>query len=213
MGPRVGVPPPAIFRAGHHAWQAGDFPPYYLDRRFFGQVARSLRDKASASEAFALLLRLLSGHFDRVDSGAGYKKLHTFGVPKGTPFCYFSREFRVVVSTVTGTERVLAPGTDIVWEVVRMAVNKQYPSFPGVMATVPGPLGTLNGMWLAFQARANNKAPAINGELFFPCLLRRRACGHPPRRAPDLPVMGVARAGRLLSRLHSRRDSARIQLQ
>ena len=114
-----------------------------------------MRDGASGPEAFAFLLRLLSGHFDRVDSGAGYNKLHTFGVPNGSPFSDFSREFRVVVLAATGTERGLAPGTDIVLDVVRMTVNEQYPSlmptlYPGVRATDPRPFGTLDAMSLAF---------------------------------------------------------------
>ena len=139
---------------------------------FFGQVARALHEGASGLEAFDLFLRFLSGHFDRVDFGTGYKELHTFGVPNGTRFRDFGREFRVVVSAATGTERTLAPGTDNVLEVVRMAVNEQYPSlmptlYPGVMATEPRPFGTLDAMWLAFQALANNKTPAINGETFF----------------------------------------------
>ena len=140
---------------------------------FFGQVSRAMRDGASGPEAFALLLRLLSGHVDRVDSGAGYKKLHTLGVLNGTPFSDFIREFRGVVPAVTGTKRVLASGTDIVLEVVRMAVNEQYPSFfmltlyPGARATEPRPFGTLDAMWLAFQALVKNKTPAINGEICF----------------------------------------------
>ena len=125
-------------------------------------MARALRDGASGPEAFALFLRLLSGHFDRDDLGAGCKKLHTFGVPNETPVRDFSREFRVVVSAATGTERFLAPGTDNVLEVVRMAVDEQYPSlmptlYPGVMATEPRRFGTLDAMWLALQALANNK--------------------------------------------------------
>ena len=48
-------------------------------------------------------------------------------MPNGTPFRDFGRAFRVVVSAATGTERVLAPGIDISFEVVRMAVNEQYP--------------------------------------------------------------------------------------
>ena len=70
------------------------------------------------------------------------------------------------MSAATGTERFLAPGTDIVLEVVRMAVNEQFPSlmptlYPGVMATGPRPFGTLGAVWLACQALANNKTPAI----------------------------------------------------
>ena len=53
----------------------------------------------------------------------GYKKLHAFGVPIWTPFCDFSREFRVVVSAATGTERVLASGAEIVVAVFRVAFN------------------------------------------------------------------------------------------
>ena len=59
----------------------------------FGQVARALRDGASGPEAFALFLRLSSGHFDRVDLGAGYKKLHNFRVPNGTPVSYLVENF------------------------------------------------------------------------------------------------------------------------
>jgi len=55
-------------------------------------------------------------HFDRVDTGEGYTRLHSFGVCTGTPFCDFSREFRVLVSAVTGSERTLAPGVDVVLE-------------------------------------------------------------------------------------------------
>ena len=81
------------------------------------------------SEAFNLLLRLLVTPIDRVDTGEDYTKLRTFGVCNGTPFYYFSREFRVLVSAVTGSDRVLSLGTDVVVEVVRMApVNKQFPS-------------------------------------------------------------------------------------
>ena len=181
---------------------------------FFGQMARALRDRASEPEAFALFLRLLIGHFDRVDLGAGYKQLHTFGVPNGTPVRDLSQAFCVVVSAATGTERVLAPGTEVL-EVVRMALNEQYPSlmptlYPGVLATEPRPFGTLDAMWSAFQVLVDNRTPAINGDFFFPCLLRRRACGHPPRRGPDPLAMGAARAGRLPSRLHGRRVRAII---
>ena len=99
--------------------------------------------------------------------------MHTFGVPNGNPFCELSREFRVVVSAATGTERVLVPGAEIVLEMVRMAVIEQCPSlmptlYPGVMAAEPRPFGTLDAMWLAFQALANTKTPATNGDVLFP---------------------------------------------
>ena len=97
-------------------------------------------------------MRLLMTHFDRVDSGEGYSKLHNFGVCTGTPFCDFSREFRVLVSAVTGSERILAPGMDVVLELVWMAVNGQFPTmmstfYPGSMATDPEPCSSLDAMW------------------------------------------------------------------
>ena len=67
-------------------------------------------------------------HFDRVDTGEGYTRLHSFGVCTGTPFFYFSRVFRVLVSAVTGSERTLVPGVDVVLEVVRVAVDEKFPS-------------------------------------------------------------------------------------
>ena len=103
---------------------------------WFGQVSRALREGASGPEVITLLPRLLCGHFGRVDSEAGCKKLYTFCVPNGTPFCDFSRARRVVVSAAKGTERAVAPGTDISLEVVRMAVNEQYPSL--MLALYPG---------------------------------------------------------------------------
>ena len=120
-------------------------------------MSRDVEEGASGSEAFTLLLRRLMTHFDRVDTGEGYTRLHSFGVCTGTPFCDFSREFRVLVSAVTGSERTLAPGIDVVLEVVSMAVNEQFPSlmptlYPGSMATGPKPYASLDEIWEAFSA-------------------------------------------------------------
>ena len=124
----------------------------------FGQVSQALENGALGPEAFTLLLQLLSGDFDRVDSGAGYKKLHTFGVPNGTPFRDFSREFRVIVPAVTGTERVCA--------------------------TEPKLFGTLDAMWLDFQSLANYKTLIINGDFFLPVFSSsmRLSCPWAPAR-------------------------------
>ena len=76
------------------------------------------------------------------------------------------------MSAVTGIERTLAPGVDVVLEVVRMAVNEQFPSlmptlYPGSMATGPKPYASLDEVWKAFGDLSNNKTPAVNGERFF----------------------------------------------
>ena len=67
------------------------------------------------------------------------------------PSSDFSREFRMLISAVTGSGRVLSPGTDVVLEVVRMAVNGQFPThmptlYPGSKATDPRPFALLDAM-------------------------------------------------------------------
>ena len=132
-------------------------------------MSRDVEDGASGPEAFTLLLRRLMTHFDRVETGEDYTRLHSFGVCTGTRFCDSSRPFCVLVSAVTESEHTLAPGVDVVLEVVRMAVNEQFPSlmttlYPGSMATGPKPYASLDGMWKAFGDSSNNKTPAVNGE-------------------------------------------------
>ena len=99
-----------------------------------------------------------------------------------------------VESAATGTDRVLAPGVEFVLEVVRMAVQEQYPSFTptlyqGVLATASRPFVTLDAMWLAFEALANSKTPAINGGTYFSlpassigCAVIRPVGGAPARQ-------------------------------
>ena len=52
-----------------------------------------------------------------------------------------------------------------------MSVNEQYPSlmptlYPGVLATVSRPFGTLDALLLDFETLATNKTPANNGEIY-----------------------------------------------
>ena len=60
----------------------------------------------------------------------------------------------------------------MVLEVVRMAVNEQFPSlmptvYPGSKVTDPKPYASLDKMWKAFGDFANNKTHALNGDNFF----------------------------------------------
>lgn len=71
-------------------------------------MSRALEGRATGQEAFALLVMLLSTHFDSAVSGAIYAKLNSFTVFNGTNLCDFSWGFRVVGSVATGVERVLA---------------------------------------------------------------------------------------------------------
>ena len=98
----------------------------------------------SGPEAFTLLLRLLITLSDGADTEEGYTTLHTFRMCNGTPLSDISQDFRVHVSTATGSKRDLAPGADVVLGVVRITVNAQFPAlipalYPGSKATVPRP--------------------------------------------------------------------------
>ena len=140
---------PVVFVLEHGRLQRGG-------RSSRQDVSRAMAGGASGPEAFTLLLRLLMTHFDGVDTQEGYTKLHTFGMCNAMSFSDFSREFRVLVPTATGSERVLSPGTDLVLEVVRVAANEQTPAllpalYPGSKATDPRPYASLGDMWRAFS--------------------------------------------------------------
>ena len=116
----------------------------------FVQVSRGLKWRVSGPETFTFLLRLFTTHIDSVDTG-GRVHLHNFGVCTGTDVCYFSREVHVLVSAVTGSKRDLAPGVDVVLELVRVAVNETVPTFmltlySGSMDTDLKPYASLEAM-------------------------------------------------------------------
>ena len=75
----------------------------------------------------------------------------------------------MLVSAVTGRECVLSPGTDVVLEVVRMAVNEQFRTlmptlYPGSKATNPWLYASLDAMRKASSDLTHSKTPAVNGE-------------------------------------------------
>ena len=123
----------------------------------------------------------------------------------------------MLVPAVKGSERTLAPGVDVVLELVRMAVNEQFPSlmptlYPGSMATGPKPYASLDEMWKAFGDLSNNKTPAINGEKMFSLPLSSSGMRSSAPSGPVPPVMGAATADCRPRRLHGRWGRAIIQL-
>ncbi|CAB1099065.1 unnamed protein product [Ectocarpus sp. CCAP 1310/34] len=92
------------------------------------QVKRSLDGGAPGPDAFQLLLRHLAEQFDVGDRQESVLRLQQFGVADGTPFADYLRAFRLLVSSVTDSERTLAPSVSMVLEIVRNSVDKQFPS-------------------------------------------------------------------------------------
>lgn len=76
-----------------------------LADNFFDQVDEKIAAGTNGPDAFQLLLRLLSGHFDQGDRNAAYQRLQAFGVRNRTSSSDYLKEFRVVASRVTGTEQ------------------------------------------------------------------------------------------------------------
>ena len=127
------------------------------------------------------------------------------------------RAFRVTVSVVVGSGRLCAA---LVLGAVRIGVDGQFPVlrctlYSGSSGCAPNPFVMVDAMYLAFgtlDALCLYFHQPSMAQTFFLCLFLRRVCGHPPRRGPGPPVMGLARAGRLPSRLPGRRDRAIIRL-
>lgn len=103
---------------------------------YFSQVDKSLDRGSSDPEAFQLLLRHLAEHLDTGDGQASFMRLQNFGVPDGTPFSDYLRSFRLLFSSVTGSERVLAPSVSMVVELVRQSVKRQYPTMSPPLITL-----------------------------------------------------------------------------
>ena len=61
--------------------------------KFSRQVSRDVEEGASGPEAFNLLLRRLMTHFDRVDTGEGYTRLHNLACARGRPFAILAGSF------------------------------------------------------------------------------------------------------------------------
>ena len=157
-------------------------------------------------------MRPLMTHFDRVDTGTGYMKLPNFG----TCAVIFQSGVRLLVSAVKGSERVLAPGVDVVLEVVRMAVNEEFPTliptlYPGSMATDPKPYASLGATWNAFNYLEHNKTPAVNGENIFSLPVSSTGARSSSLSGPRSTGHGRGQ-GREPSQSHYRRDRTIIPL-
>ena len=120
---------------------------------------------------FAELLRRIASHFDTTDPGEAFRRLTNFGVSNDTPFNVYLRSFRLLVSSVSGSERAMAPTASAILECIRTSVSNQYPMlmpalFPGHLATQRDPYGSVAQLWLAFDALETNKTLAIRGDGF-----------------------------------------------
>ena len=127
--------------------------------------------------------------------------------------------FRVTVSVVVGSGRLFAALVLFIGAVF-IGVDWQFPAprctlYSGSAGCAPNPFITVDAMYLAFVSldalHLAFDRPSMSRTISL-CLFLRRVCSHPPRRGPCPPVIGVTRAGRLLSRLRGGRGRAIMRL-
>ena len=164
---------------------------------YFEQVRRELDQGSSGPSAFRLLLRLLADQFDSGDNQESFLRLQSFGVSDGTPFSTYLRAFRLLVSSVSGTERALAPSVSMVLEIVRNSVMKQFPTlspllYPGTLATAVTPFDSIIAMWEAFAPLTTNQTPAMSGANYFS--LPQATSSSQPRRSSNRNSMSFGQS-------------------
>lgn len=71
---------------------------------FFAQVDRTMTAYSSGPEAYTLLGRLITTHFDSTDQGASCERLCTFGVPSRTEFVAYFVALHTLVSSISSSE-------------------------------------------------------------------------------------------------------------
>ena len=86
---------------------------------------RSLQNGTSDLDAFKVLLRLISAHFDHGDRCAAIAKLHSFGVATKTPFAGYFRVVHLLIASVTESEWVLARSVEVAIKFFRNSVSEQ----------------------------------------------------------------------------------------
>ena len=119
LGTPTGVPRwERLFRKCIHRAITPDkrsnFDITYIFHDFFRKVKRSLLGGAGDPDTFMLLLRLISTLFDHGDRSAAIAKLPLFGVATRTIFTRYFRAVRLLIASVTDSERVRAPSIEAV---------------------------------------------------------------------------------------------------
>ena len=108
----------------------------------FRQGKQGFQNGASGLDTFKMLLRLVSALFDEDDGSASIAKLHSVGIATKTPLADYFPAFRLLIASVTDSERVLALSVEVVLlnRVVRNSVSEQSPGLMPVL--YPGEITT-----------------------------------------------------------------------
>ncbi|CAM9911980.1 unnamed protein product, partial [Sphacelaria rigidula] len=102
------------------------------------------------------------------DQAGAIKRLSSFAVATDVPFADYLREFKLLVSSVTGTGRQNGPSDAMCQTYVRNSIAQQFPTlmpslFPGALTHTQVPYASVDAMWNAFVDQEHNLTPAIRG--------------------------------------------------
>ena len=135
---------------------------------FFHALDKDSASGTGGQDLFAGLERRLISYFDKSDQAGAIKRLSSFSVATDVPFADYLREFKLLISSVSGTGRQTGPSDAMCQTYVRNSIAQQFPTlmpslFPGVLAQQEVPYTSIDAMWSAFATQENNLTPAIRG--------------------------------------------------
>lgn len=106
----------------------------------FVQVKQRLHEGMNGGDAFKHLLRLIASHFKHEDRGDALTTLNASGVPNGTTFGEFLRQYRTAVNNITHYSSLFSLDETWIVGITRNKINDQFSvmmsdCFPGAKRT------------------------------------------------------------------------------
>ena len=106
---------------------------------FFAALEKDGAAGRGGPALFADLERRIISYFDKSDQASAIKRLSSFAVATDVAFADYLRDFKLLVSGVTGTGRQNGPSDAMCQTYVRNSIAQQFPTlmpplFPGALA-------------------------------------------------------------------------------
>ena len=92
---------------------------------FFHALDKDSASGTGGQDLFAGLERRLISYFDKSDQAGAIKRLSSFSVATDVPFADYLREFKLLISSVSGTGRQTGPSDPMCQTYVRNSIAQQ----------------------------------------------------------------------------------------
>lgn len=125
----------------------------------------------NGGDAFKHLLRLIASQFKHEERGDALTTLNAFGVPNGTTFGEFLRQYRTAVHNITHYSSLFSLDETGIVGITHNKINGQFSVmmsdlFPGAKRTTVLPYCSLDEMWRVLNEFTTSKVKAENGEQY-----------------------------------------------